>query len=59
MKVLSIIALISSLVMYVLSILVKLNVFSLWNTRPVSLIGIAGVNALIAIAFGVLSLHRK
>ncbi len=59
MKALSIIALISSLVMYVLSILVKLNVFSLWNTRPVSLIGIAGVNALIAIAFGVLSLHRK
>jgi hypothetical protein len=59
MRTFSMIALLSSIVIYVLAVFVKLDLISLWGTRPVSLIGIAGVNAVIAIAFGVLSLGKK
>ncbi|MFA6451236.1 MAG: hypothetical protein WCX65_17305 [bacterium] len=59
MKILSIVALLSSLALYALALLVKFGIVSAWETRPVSLIGIAGVNAVIAIAFGVLSLGKK
>lgn len=58
-KILSIVALLSSLALYALALLVKFGIVSAWETRPVSLIGIAGVNAVIAIAFGVLSLGKK
>jgi len=59
MKILSIIALLSSLVVYALAIIVKLGLFNFWDIRAVSLVGIAGVNAVIAIAFGVLSMEKK
>lgn len=59
MRILSILALISSLAIYAVAILVKFFQFSVLDTRPVSIIGIAGVNAVIAVAFGVLSLEKK
>ena len=59
MRILAILALISSLVLYAFAIVAKLHVFDLWHIRAISMIGIAGVNALIATAFGVLSLGKK
>jgi hypothetical protein len=59
MRILAMLALVSSLVVYVLALFVKMNVFVLWNIKPISLVEIAGVNAIIAIAFGVLSQGKK
>ena len=59
MRIMSMLVLLSSLVIYVLAFLVKKFGLNIWDIRPISLIGIAGVNAVIAIAFGVLSLEKK
>jgi hypothetical protein len=60
MRILSMLSLLASLVVYVLAIFVKLGVIhSLLGIRPVTLLGIIMVNALIAIAAGILSIEKK
>lgn len=59
MRGLSILFLLTSLVVYLLAILAKFDVLNLTTTRPVSLIAFAGLNALIAAVFGILSVGNN
>jgi len=59
MRILSIIFLIGSIITYALAITTKLHWLGIMGTRPAILVGLAGLDALIAIAFGILSLNKK
>ncbi|MFH1537941.1 MAG: hypothetical protein ABIH66_03215 [bacterium] len=56
MRGLSLLFLAVSLVVYLLAILAKFNVLNFTTTMPVSLIAFAGLNALVAVVFGILSI---
>ena len=59
MRILSIIFLLGSLAAYLLAFIIKISSLNLLEMRPITLIAVAGLNAIIAVAFGVLSAAGK